>query len=83
MTVDQVIAEQRTDLRRLFPRTVWDVLGIEACETCGGTGEGVAVVPACCRRPTPNGECRGDCAVPEQVQIQCADCCGTGRKDCA
>lgn len=36
------------------------------CPACGGSGYIVDVRPACCGNLTSGGECRGDCAVPEQ-----------------
>jgi len=50
----------------------------ERCPECGGAGWVVAVRPACCGNVYPSGECKGDCAVPEQYQEQCESCNGSG-----
>lgn len=53
------------------------------CEECGGHGwvPGTDIQPDCCGRVHELGYCRGDCAVPVQVETQeeCAACGGTGR----
>jgi DnaJ-class molecular chaperone len=46
----------------------------DLCDEC--SGRGFHVGPICCGNLI-DGDCRGDCAVPEQVP--CSECGGTGR----
>ena len=48
---------------------------------CGGAGYHVitGTVPACCGNVGSGGECRGDCAVPEQIQEQQPCHCDNGK----
>lgn len=50
----------------------------QTCEACDGNGWVVGIRAACCGNVTRHGECRGDCAVPEQVQEACDACGGAG-----
>jgi len=52
--------------------------GIE-CPICDGQGYTVDVRPTCCGRNLGHGGCRGDCVEPEQYQVQCAACYGSGK----
>lgn len=51
------------------------------CPDCGGAGYHVVTgtVPACCGNVGAGGECRGDCAVPEQIQEQQPCHCDNGK----
>lgn len=44
------------------------------CETCRGRGWIEVVVPECCGRVAPNGECRSHCAIPIEAQEDCPEC---------
>jgi hypothetical protein len=50
----------------------------ECCPECNGEGYTIDVQPRCCGNLTKGGECRGDCAEPEQVQVCCSLCGGNG-----
>ncbi len=54
------------------------------CNTCDGAGWvlGTDIEPGCCGNLTSGGECRGDCAIPVQVETQepCPDCLGSSDK---
>lgn len=48
------------------------------CPICGGAGQSITVIPACCGNLTKGGECRAHCCVPEEVAEACAICGGAG-----
>lgn len=48
------------------------------CETCGGAGFVTEIDLGCCGNLTRGGECRGDCAVPVEIQKSCGCCGGHG-----
>lgn len=56
-----------------YPADVGTAPEPERCDECGGCG--YTVGPICCGNRS-NGECRGDCAIPEQ--LPCWSCDGTG-----
>lgn len=75
----------RLERAHLIPRqrveaVVWEQLrGAEVnepCPYCGGSAFVDDVEPECCGNTTTSGECRGDCAVPRQVEVPCASCDG-------
>ncbi len=49
------------------------------CPICSGQGWFVTVEPDCCGRVSELGYCRGDCAVPREVQAVCGACGGSGQ----
>lgn len=51
---------------------------MEKCPECEGNGYTFSVEPECCGNLTRGGECRGDCAVPKQVEVTCKCCGGVG-----
>lgn len=64
---DRTIAE-------FWPDVAWIIVGRVECPNCDG-GYVYDVEPECCGN-TIGGECRGDCAVPKQVERQCSTCGG-------
>ena len=48
------------------------------CPECDGAGWNIDIQAACCGRTYKSGECKGDCAVPEQIQVGCDFCGGCG-----
>lgn len=55
----------------------WDGPGEgNRCEDCGDVGYVVKVRPKCCGRLSRGGDCRADCAIPEEYQEPCS--CGAG-----
>ena len=48
------------------------------CGGCNGDGWVIEVEPRCCGRLLRGGECCGE-PDPEQVQVQCPCCDGSGR----
>lgn len=51
---------------------------INQCPECNGVGWKSAVRPKCCGNLSKGGECRGDCAEPEEYQEVCGICGGAG-----
>lgn len=72
---DRAIARTIEDMRPggREPLT-WIIVGLPRCPHCNGEGHVDDVEPDCCGNTTSSGECRGDCAVPKQVQVPCASC---------
>lgn len=54
-----------------WPGLQWVIVGLRPCPNCDGSGVTVGVEPECCGNTTSSGECRGDCAVPRQVEESC------------
>lgn len=56
------------------------------CEVCGGDGQvqSIEIEPDCCGKLNSAGECRGDCAIPKEVQEidVCPACEGDGKHHC-
>jgi len=48
------------------------------CSDCGGSGFIAELRPTCCGKLSKGGECRGDCAIPEEVPVPCPACGGMG-----
>lgn len=63
------------------PRTEEELRAMlaEDCPECGGWGCVSRIEPDCCGLAGDLGYCRGDCAVPREVQDQCPSCGGSGR----
>lgn len=55
-----------------------EIVEAMACPDCDGRGWIEDVEPECCGRTYASGACRGECAVPKQVQRQCESCNGSG-----
>jgi proteasome lid subunit RPN8/RPN11 len=54
-----------------WPGLTWIIVARQPCPNCGGSGYVDGVEPECCGNTTGSGECRGDCAVPRQVEEAC------------
>lgn len=48
------------------------------CPNCNGGGFIIELEPTCCGNLTKGGECRGECAVPQEVAVPCGYCGGNG-----
>jgi len=54
-----------------WPGLTWLIVARQPCPNCDGSGTVDGVEPECCGNTTTSGECRGDCAVPRQVEEAC------------
>jgi proteasome lid subunit RPN8/RPN11 len=65
------------EIARSWPGLTWVIIGCTECPNCTG-GYIADIEPECCGNTTSSGECRGDCAVPREVERPCPTCGGDG-----
>lgn len=53
--------------------------GFVDCPVCGGVGGTTETRPTCCGAIAEYGYCKADCCVPEQVDVACHVCAGSGQ----
>jgi proteasome lid subunit RPN8/RPN11 len=68
------------EIAKSWPGLTWVIVGLGGVSECPYCEGGVItdVEPECCGNTTSSGECRGDCAVPRQVEKPCPSCGGAG-----
>lgn len=70
-------SERDIAIARNWPGLTWVIVGCTVCPNCDD-GYVTTTEPQCCGNTTPDGECRGDCAVPQEVEWPCTNCAGEG-----